>query len=179
VSAETLIALSFRAPRATSGLGSRIRSRIEEAHRYQEAYTVALSSDGRRACGALSEKLIVWDLDTGRIVQKLSDPAGIEHVALDADGRWCITSFVYAPFLRLWDLQEERVVLTLRGHTLQVDSLAISADGRRAVSAAGDQTLRIWDLNLKPVSRDHWHHDAPVGAVATSTDGKRVVSASE
>ena len=35
---------------------------------------------------------------------------------------------------------------TLEGHTDFVEDLAVSPDGRRAVSASGDQTLRVWEL---------------------------------
>jgi WD40 repeat protein len=35
---------------------------------------------------------------------------------------------------------------TLKGHTNSVNAVAVTADGRRAVSASADQTLRLWDL---------------------------------
>ena len=39
-----------------------------------------------------------------------------------------------------------RLVSVLRGHTEPVRNLAISADGRRAVSGSEDNTVRVWDL---------------------------------
>jgi WD40 repeat protein len=35
---------------------------------------------------------------------------------------------------------------TLKGYTNSVNAVAVTADGRRAVSASADQTLRLWDL---------------------------------
>ena len=35
---------------------------------------------------------------------------------------------------------------TLEGHSGWVYGVALSADGRRAVSASGDKTLKVWDL---------------------------------
>ena len=35
---------------------------------------------------------------------------------------------------------------TLAGHTSGVTSVAISADGRRAVSGSDDSTVKLWDL---------------------------------
>jgi hypothetical protein len=35
---------------------------------------------------------------------------------------------------------------TLEGHSDSVNSVAISPDGQRAVSASGDRTLKVWDL---------------------------------
>jgi WD40 repeat protein len=46
--------------------------------------------------------------------------------------------------------QEDRLMSqtlrTLKGHTNSVNAVAVTADGRRAVSASADQTLRLWDL---------------------------------
>lgn len=39
------------------------------------------------------------------------------------------------------------LVGTLEGHTGYVQSVAVSADGRRAVSASSDKTLKMWDLD--------------------------------
>jgi WD40 repeat protein len=36
-------------------------------------------------------------------------------------------------------------VRTLAGHSGSVRGVALSADGRRAVSASADNTLKVWD----------------------------------
>ena len=41
---------------------------------------------------------------------------------------------------------ERESLRTLEGHTNQVTAVAVTSDGRRAVSASWDKTLRIWDL---------------------------------
>ena len=48
--------------------------------------------------------------------------------------------------LRVWDLEKRSWRRPLSGHTDRVTSLAVAADGRRAVSASFDETLRVWDL---------------------------------
>ena len=35
---------------------------------------------------------------------------------------------------------------TFKGHTGEVLAVAVTSDGRRAVSASSDHTLRVWDL---------------------------------
>src|SRR5262249_12000260 len=48
--------------------------------------------------------------------------------------------------LILWDLQKGQEVRRLSGHTNEVRGAAVSADGRRVVSASSDGTLGLWDL---------------------------------
>jgi WD40 repeat protein len=39
---------------------------------------------------------------------------------------------------------------TLTGHTHSVNAVALTPDGRRAVSGSGDRTLKVWDLESGP-----------------------------
>ena len=49
---------------------------------------------------------------------------------------------------RLWDLGTGKTTRTLKGHTSAVMSVALSADGTRALSGSWDKTVRLWDLTL-------------------------------
>jgi WD40 repeat protein len=70
------------------------------------------------------------------------------------------------------------LLLTLEGHTAAVTSVAVAADGKRAVSASQDQTLRVWDLETGRVQHTLEGHSDAVCSVAMTTDGKRALSAS-
>ena len=67
---------------------------------------------------------------------------------------------------------------TLEGHTGWVNAVAITPDGRRAVSASRDQTLRLWDLESGQTLRTLEGHTESVSAVAVTPDGRRAVSGS-
>jgi WD40 repeat protein len=54
--------------------------------------------------------------------------------------------------LKVWDLESGQELRTLTGHSSPVNSVAVLADGRRAVSASRDNTLKIWDLESGTVS---------------------------
>lgn len=47
----------------------------------------------------------------------------------------------------MWDLDSGLELRTLAGHSDNVYSVAVTADGRRAVSASRDNTLRVWGLD--------------------------------
>jgi hypothetical protein len=62
------------------------------------------------------------------------------------------------------------------GHTSAINSIAISTDGRFALSASDDKTLRLWAIaGGKEIRRFTGHIDA-VLAVVFSTDGKLALS---
>ena len=70
-------------------------------------------------------------------------------------------------------------VRTLKSHNGAVISLAITSDGRRAVSASWDQTLRLLDLETGETLHTLEGHTDRVTAVAVTLDGRRAVSGSD
>ena len=68
---------------------------------------------------------------------------------------------------------------TLEGHSGAVVAVALTGDGRRAVSASDDGTLKVWDLESGAELGTLAGHSRPVWSVALTGDGQRAVSASE
>jgi WD40 repeat protein len=59
-----------------------------------------------------------------------------------------------------------------------VAGAAVTADGRRVVSASSDHTLIVWDLDTGRPLRTLEGHAGYVTSVAVMANGKRAVSAS-
>ena len=79
------------------------------------------------------------------------------------------------------------LIRVLSGHADAVLSVAVTPDGRRAVSGSYDRTLRVWDIST-PLNaslesgaeeRVLRGHERTVNAVAVTPDGRRAVSASD
>jgi WD40 repeat protein len=66
---------------------------------------------------------------------------------------------------------------TLRGHTGEVNAVAVTADGRMAVSASNDRTLKVWDLDSGAELHTLRGHAGGLRSVALTADGRRAVSA--
>lgn len=104
-----------------------------------------LSSDDRLlVCGLSDCSLRVWDLESGREVQRFVGHDGpVMCCAVLADGR--LVSGSSDGTLRGWDFESGREVRRFVGHEGTVVCCATLADGR-LVSGSGDRTLRVWDL---------------------------------
>jgi len=72
------------------------------------------------------------------------------------------------------------LIRTLEGHTdlLAYAVVAVTPDGRRAVSASWDQTLRLWDLKSGQTIRTLEGRNGSVQAVTVTPDGRHMVSGS-
>ena len=46
---------------------------------------------------------------------------------------------------KVWDAASGRELLTLKGHSDRVASVAFSPDGQRIVTGSGDETAKVWE----------------------------------
>jgi WD40 repeat protein len=85
------------------------------------------------------------------------------------------------PHFRLqWVASRESrdLIRTLTGHGDWVNAVALSPDGRRALSGSEDSMLRLWDLQTGQLLRTFAGHEAGVKAAVISPDGRHALSAS-
>jgi WD40 repeat protein len=76
-------------------------------------------------------------------------------------------------------ISEPRLPLrTLEGHYGFARAVAVTADGKRAVSGSYDHMLKVWDLDSGVTLRTLEGHSDAVSAVAVTPHGKRAVSGS-
>ena len=58
-----------------------------------------------------------------------------------------VTGTMTAPMTgtaRVWDPDHGTLMAELKGHTGEVEAVAFSPDGRRAVTGSDDKTARVW-----------------------------------
>ncbi len=68
-------------------------------------------------------------------------------------------------------------ICTFSGHTDAVTSVALSRDGKQALSGGKDGKLQLWDTETGRPLRQAGLHPSPVQAVALAPDGRRALSA--
>ncbi|MEG4281245.1 WD40 repeat domain-containing protein, partial [Microcoleus sp. MON1_C1] len=49
--------------------------------------------------------------------------------------------------LKVWDLTTGNEQCTLKGHSNSVKIVAVTLDGKRAISGSRDKSLKVWDLS--------------------------------
>ncbi|MBW2638228.1 MAG: hypothetical protein JRC86_12065, partial [Deltaproteobacteria bacterium] len=67
------------------------------------------------------------------------------------------------------------LISTMEGHNSSVRAVAVTPDGRRAVSGSNDDTIKVWDLENGQSIRTMEGHNDSVRAVAVTPDGRRAV----
>lgn len=119
---------------------------------------VRLLADGKRFVSVSRDgKVIVWDLNSGKKLHKLSlDNSGaynrtIQRLAVAPEGRRLLAGHAGGS-ISLWDLDKGERVSKWAGHkNSYVRAVDITPDGRYALSVgSADQLLRYWRLPAVP-----------------------------
>ncbi|MFC1603658.1 protein kinase [Planctomycetota bacterium] len=160
--------------------------------------SLVLSADERYALSGDSDSgiLKLFDISTGICVRAFQGHDHVESVALSADGRNALAGCrditveneIATPFskrkrtenftLKLWDLTTGNCLRTLRDHKDNVTSVALSIDGRYALSGSKDKTMKMWDLTTGNCLRTLRDHKDNVTSVALSIDDRYALSGS-
>ena len=158
-------------------------------------YSAAFSPDGKKVVTASDDATaIIWDAETGEKVKTLEGHRiTVCSAAFSPDGKTIVTAGggEYSSFIgsfwsvRIWDAESGKELQRLEKHKKWIRSAAFSPDGKRIVSASGDETAIIWDgtgwsawLRQKMVPQRVIHHFEAVHSALFSPDGKKIITAS-
>jgi len=127
---------------------------------------VAVSPDGRRIAGGLSDRTVrLWDAATGQVIDVLRGHSDlVMDVAFSPDGGE-LASASYDKTIRIWDLASKRHRV-LRGHTAPVNWVRWRGPGHLATGSP-DGTIRIWNVpGLDPPSGEEISHELETATTA-------------
>ncbi|KAI1787458.1 WD40-repeat-containing domain protein [Ganoderma leucocontextum] len=102
------------------------------------------------ASGSGDSTVILWDTDSGAIVQRWVAHAykSVRSLAFSPDSRYLVSGGGDGK-AAIWDLaQDPRKVATLEGHAEAVRTCAWSPDGDAIATGSEDGTARLWDARI-------------------------------
>ena len=137
-----------------------------------------LTADGRFVLTSSLQSLSLRRIEGRREVRTvLTGGAHLDAAAISSDGRRFVAGIREAPgkaLVMVWDVEAEQPLGSWPGHEGQIVCVALSSDGRRAVSASNDR-LRVWEVSTGKVVREF--KPGLVVSVAISPTGDRFLIA--
>ncbi|MBD3675226.1 MAG: hypothetical protein HUJ26_17040 [Planctomycetaceae bacterium] len=135
----------------------------------------ALDESGLRAVtGGHDERLCVWDVESGELVESLDNREVISAGALSPDGQKAVT-VGFGTGVIFWDLNQMQRLDKRYGHQGRIWVLAFSPDGTEVATGSEDNSVRIWDFATRK-ARISIPHDDPVRFVKFSPDGRTLLT---
>jgi WD40 repeat protein len=118
----------------------------------------AFGHDGKTLAGQLhgpdGEQFVVWDVASGKRLQRLAAPVGVGIVSMAfapdgtklAGGQRARSRAGNPCDILVWDTKTGQLVLTLSGHSNGVMTLDFHPKGKMLASGSSDGTIRLWDV---------------------------------
>ena len=150
---------------------------------------IAFNADGRTALSVgIDGNIILWDLfNAAQINRFKGHEAAVLDVAFAPKGKYFLSAsgpfdpaapIIAEDSLRLWNLDSGEESGSLDWHLSDVFQIAISPNGRRALSGSMvDCRVRLWDVATGLELRSFEGHQVPVLSIAFTPDGRRGLSA--
>ena len=85
----------------------------------------------------------IWDLEARDKIRTFEN--GVTCLHFDPQGRYLAGGALNFSTI-VWDLQEDKAVFELPGHSERIGAVAFSPDGSWLVSASDDCTIRVWNV---------------------------------
>jgi WD40 repeat protein len=133
--------------------------------------------------GSYEGQIILWDITDHSMLKTIDVGNRLDAFAVSPDGEnvaWAIQSTI-----TIQDVRDFHPKNTLRGHNLEIRTIAFSPDSTTLVSTSNDRTLRLWEIVASTVDHgDFSMEEGWVGAeqdfgwiVSLSRNGNRIVQA--
>jgi WD40 repeat protein len=143
--------------------------------------SVDYSPDGQSLASGSSDGIVrIWSMSTGETMMTLPVGGIVWDVTYSADGRHLVTCSS-DDLARIWDVSSGTgadVVMTLRGHTRDVNRATYSPDGRLLVTVSDDRTARLWDLSTGTTIVTLTGHTDSIYALDYAPDGLTIATGS-
>jgi WD40 repeat protein len=151
------------------------------AHRWYTSGNAAMaaSSDGvLMATSNWNGSIFLWTLQDGNSPGRLWANSEILAMQFAPDSSILLAGYGDDTAI-IWNLEDAKVLHTLRGHTDRVTTVAISPDSRLAATGSWDNTIRLWDIQSGLLLQTLTGHSGRIVQIAFTPDGRGLASYAE
>ncbi len=153
-----------------------------ETHKYslfighRDAVTcIDLSPDGWYAVSGSKDRTIrIWSTHSKECLLTFELDADLMSVKFSPEGRYIAAGI--GNTVKIWNIEESKLVMVLEGHEDVVTSIDISLDGRLIISGSKDHNAKLWDIESGRCLTTLKGHTAEITAVAFCPDCRHVFS---
>ncbi len=119
-----------------------------------------------------------WKRSVDSLQKPIKDSINLREVAIGGGFMITVTGYGKESTLNFYDTSKKKLLKTLKGHTDEVTSVAITSDGRYCLSGSKDKTIRYWNPHLGKTLKILKGHESPVDALAISPNENYALSGS-
>jgi len=136
---------------------------------------IALSADGTLLASSTGNKVVLWELATGRLLRHWKSDA-VRALAFSRDGKVLATAGEVV--IDLWEVSTGELLGSMEGHPLNVTSIAFSPDGALLASGSRDGSITLWKVSNRLALQKLEGQSDYVLTLAFSPDMKLLASGS-
>jgi WD40 repeat protein len=145
--------------------------------------SLAISADGKTLASGSFQEVILWDLASGQIRQRLTGFVDrVTALAFSGDGKYLAVGGgppSEEGELKLFDAASAQLITEMKNaHSDTVFALAFSPDGKYLASGAADKFVKVFEVPSGKFVKSFEGHTHHVMGVGWTPDSKRLVSGS-
>ena len=111
-------------------------------------HELCLFTDGKRFASVCCTTVFIWNVYSMKKIvlsKTLAHKYGVNCMNFDASGGMFVTG-TFDKTICVWNINSEKCIQTMVGHTSHIRSVNFSFDNKRIASASYDGTIRIWNI---------------------------------
>ncbi|MFI5908573.1 Hsp70 family protein [Dactylosporangium sp. NPDC051541] len=140
-----------------------------------EVRQMRFSPDGKTLTTVTSDgRVRVWNLSTRKTTHEFATATG-EQSSLSADGRTVAVAHWQGTTIQVWDVPTGKAITTMESKG-EVDSLALSPDGRIVAAAVEHDGTQLWDARTGASIATLPGYNELLGVVAFSPDSRTLAT---
>jgi WD40 repeat protein len=118
-----------------------------------------------------------WDAATLNLLKTYPQQSLMDGLAITPDGKKLVASV--KNYVKVWDIASGKQLLNLKGPRLDINTIAVSPDGRLVATANKEGTIMLFDIVRGKLLTTLRGHEGWVLSVAFSPDGRYLYSGAE